>query len=807
MIFPNLPVIDLQKLDPTYQCSVELIKTHHRFSAEATLSGIVGEECCCGPVCNCGDNCQCNIENSFVYGTNCYVKHTTNGHLSNQISTTYGIPTIVIKKDHIYNFRYQNSTGQMLNIHYHGMNADSNMDGALTEVMFGEHTKIGPVWKRGPQYVYNNSGMIINHPHPMFESSAFVYGGMAGVLKIVDDYSKLLDKYFKLGDNELILLSEDYDLYENGKIDCRNLYLDQWVPQFNAINGQITHNWGDENSDSPYIQEMEHKVCCNNIVKLDLINATCSFQNLYYGVCDKNNVLKDFYIIETESGFRLPFKTNNLLINTYNRFSIIFDLNDFEDNEAYVFHFNLKHPEIGSPDITQYLNNTELYKKFLTIEFDDDECTVRNTDIEDVLEVIEKIVLGGSDYEEEYLTGANYIEYLNPKYFYNLPLKETKVRNRGFAFFVESADTLNGASEYLDVQQRIMADLWTDHAYESWKITGNHKYLPTIKFKIAKYKYGILEYTNYKMMDNHLLNVQIYNPETDELLETVVINFPETEPINIVEWKALVDKYLSRAQVRTIPGFSRLSEMLTYSWEDKLFELAYTDGEIDPVKIKTVMVKTVNNTNYKIKLNANWQLLNFFGKPIGAMAMGEEYKLSCADDMENMDNMNMDNGHIMAVVGSANGQMDMGENGFFDLEIPPNGEFRGFVDGSMNDNLYSFTVKKNDVENWIYYNMDSGDSHPFHFHLTSGFAIDSPLTSTEVNPNNSIIESYKYLYDYSHDVLAIPSQTSLAFALKFSNFSSFSGKIPKLGMMYHCHYMAHHDMNMMSQFFVDHEHN
>ena len=50
-------------------------------------------------------------------------------------------------------------------------------------------------------------------------------------------------------------------------------------------------------------------------------------------------------MIETESGYRVPYKTNNLLFNTFNRFSIIFDLNDFEDEEAYVFHWNLDYTE------------------------------------------------------------------------------------------------------------------------------------------------------------------------------------------------------------------------------------------------------------------------------------------------------------------------------------------------------------------------------------------------------------------------------------------------------------------------------
>ena len=225
MQLPIIPVLDLTAFSSEDICTIELFKTYHKFSENAELSGVVGEGCCCGDQCQCGDNCDCNEENSFCYGTNSFIEKTKSLLKVNQSSTTYGIPTIIVERNKKYNFRYINHTGQMLNIHYHGMNADSNMDGALSEVMFGENTKIGKIWDRGTQKIYNNSGMIVNHPHPMFESSGFVYGGMGGVVKIVDSYSTLLDKYFKLNDNELVLLSEDYDLYENGVYKILNGFI------------------------------------------------------------------------------------------------------------------------------------------------------------------------------------------------------------------------------------------------------------------------------------------------------------------------------------------------------------------------------------------------------------------------------------------------------------------------------------------------------------------------------------------------------------------------------------------------------
>ena len=50
---------------------------------------------------------------------------------------------------------------------------------------------------------------------------------------------------------------------------------------------------------------------------------------------------------------------------------------------------------------------------------------------------------------------------------------------------------------------------------------------------------------------------------------------------------------------------------------------------------------------------------------------------------------------------------------------------------------------------------------------------------------------------------SVPPQQSIAFRVKFVNHTSHEGPVPNLGYMYHCHYMTHHDMNMMGQFFVE----
>jgi len=137
-----------------------------------------------------------------------------------------------------------------------------------------------------------------------------------------------------------------------------------------------------------------------------------------------------------------------------------------------------------------------------------------------------------------------------------------------------------------------------------------------------------------------------------------------------------------------------------------------------------------------------------------------------------------------------------------------NGIWKGFPDGFQNDNYFNFSVEQEVSEKWYYRNWDVQDSHPFHFHLTSGF-IDpnDPYNNTElVSADNTKSGVY---YPYSRDTISIGSQTQIAWYLKFSNFNSTSvgpAVFPpinsNLGYMYHCHFMTHHDMMMMGQYFV-----
>jgi FtsP/CotA-like multicopper oxidase with cupredoxin domain len=146
-----------------------------------------------------------------------------------------------------------------------------------------------------------------------------------------------------------------------------------------------------------------------------------------------------------------------------------------------------------------------------------------------------------------------------------------------------------------------------------------------------------------------------------------------------------------------------------------------------------------------------------------------------------------------------------------------NGCYKGFIDGFMNDCLLNFSVKKNSSEKWFYFNMDAQDTHPFHFHLTSGYTNLCPNNNSKYNdyfeenpfkPNLFRTDNFYTGLLYSKDTISIPSQNWLGFNLCFNNYTSLDTSISnhkfiKLGYMYHCHYLVHHDMGMMGQYYVN----
>ena len=462
-------------------------------------------------------------------------------------------------------------------------------------------------------------------------------------------------------------------------------------------------------------------------------------------------------------------------------------------------------------------------KRFLKIKLDRHQGS--NLQLDKVLKQIRQIVFGKENSRKyknllrepnfEYNSKVNYLSLLNPNYFLNLPNFGSEVPGRNYILFPDQGQNSFpsnplGSTEYIDGTNRIIVDLWNSaelelgYALAQYEKSPNDfkpEVLPTCLFKIFP---SGSQYMNYEMNANDILTVQIFDSKInygDQVspLASATLVFPATnKPLNIREWMDLVNSTFHRATVQINGTTLFLSEFLSCDWTFYPYQVSFLSGKIQ--YLKSLLIKSLNKSIYYLRLIGNWTLLQFFGKPMG---VGMEMMNSMS--LPKTKNYNMNIQMIFpawATMDPDNPIVDMMRMKA-ELIIPPLCTYLGPIDGFQSDNLMNFSVKLNSSENWIYHNMDTQDSHPFHFHLTSGFV-------NPKDPANSLalvddLAPYATRL-YSMDVYGIGSQQSLSFYLKFDNYSSEMGglnpPIKNLGFMYHCHYMAHHDMNMMGQYFV-----
>ena len=706
-----------------------------------------------------------------------------------------------------------NQSDYVLNIHYHGVNFNAFNDGASDACLFGKDTQIGYVNKLNCK-MNNNSSLCWYHSHNMYQASEFVYMGMIGLIQTIDKNSRKLDKFFEQNNNHLTLALVDTDMNEDGTLNKDNLYTDQWRGKFTAVNGINCVNW--ESDDKILINDFFHETN-KNIVKLSFLQGVCSWRRYYMGICDKNDNIKSWYLIETDDGYRNPVRETTSSFSAGGRISVMFDLNEFEDNEGYVFFYDydrtinngliyentLLNPitdlsgniieEIPYPCGYAPLPPNPKIKKFLRIT----QTNKTNYSIEKTIKSIQKMVFG-----KNYLIvkkmgikqlTLDYWKYINPKYFYNLPNFSNCVPKRRLIFFGDDSQIalINSSTEFFDGQNRIFVDMLNSQE-------AKNNSIPTCLFKIKEYGPKYDKYINYRMDSNHKLIINLFDANTN-LIESIEINFPATnKPLNIIQWAKLVNKEFENTKLKNTK-YSKLSDILEYKWkvvEYKIPYLSNSSGEYykQPAQVYSVQISNINKSSDTIiELKAQYSLLNYFGKPFGVMeAMGGMSEMTNPMPMNNLQ-------QLFVYAGSVDGNPIMPDTeGYFNFKITPNTRYIGYIDGLLNDNLMNFSVRQESSELWIYNNLDNQDSHPLHFHMTSGFArFDNKYISECLKT-----QQQSNMLEYSKDVYSIPPQQKLSFNVKFINHSSREGTIPWLGYMYHCHFMTHHDMSMMGQFFV-----
>jgi len=565
----------------------------------------------------------------------------------------YGLPFLKFNRDEIQHFKFTNHTPYYFNLHFHGFNNNAFIDGTSYTAEFGENTKIGKTLEFSVQ-TKNNSMFSWFHPHVGMLSSPLVYSGLFGIYEVSDIFSKKIEKNFNYGDNSIILVYSDADLNITGTLNNRRLNDNNWRGFYGAINGQLCLNWTLGHLMPFYTKTLSH-TSTKNLFKISLLNGTASFRSVYLGVCDKHKNIRPFYYIQSDCGFRNPVEMTILSISPAERATILFDLNDFEDQEATIFFYNFDLTYIFSqlnnvylnsekqvvtmfgekyncgtqfvPGV-QYLSNTFDKKPFLHIKYvnqNHDSQNNKSDSLKRCIEKIKKIVFGYnynliSKMSDEKIS-TNYFSLLNSFYYYNLPNVQN-CSTRQMVFNMMSYPDKN-VTEWINMAPRVYVDMWNSYEYEQWKLTKSDAFLPSCLFFIKPPS----EYENYKDFSTNTLTITI--SENFLNLQTLIIQFPTSEkPLNIKQWVNIVNTSYKATQL-DLPNkkYNYLSDILELEWSDYLLEQYYLWNNSETYKksifIKTILMKNINKSEYTIEFLGNYKLLNFFGKTLGATLPGK----------------------------------------------------------------------------------------------------------------------------------------------------------------------------------------
>lgn len=688
------PLVDFSVLREDDDVKIVISNTQHKFATDASPSGT-------------------DIMKQPIFGSRVYI----NGKIFSESSL--GLPFIRFPQGSTPRITYHNETLFTFNIHYHGLNIVGSQDGTSCEVIFGHNTLLGPKVTFQFPKITNNQTLLWAHGHNPFVSMELIYGGILGLLQIIDKPTKWLTERFKYGDNNILLTALDMDLTSTGTQTFANLVADENRSSFAVINGISAVNWYSSaqaqprdhevysESSVPFVNQLYHKTT-KNLVKIDILNASLNWRVFHLGVCDEDLQIKSFYQVQTDGGLVNPTELKMVFVPVASRIGIIVDLNQFKHRTAYLFFFNYDLTEVlGSmstfpdqpnnptitatiPDFNQSLNPTpfpspvpdpdqqnqqgdytnlvyplvpliaqtnqilengtipvpkrRIIKPFLKIILKKHVKSDEKLSLTGTISRIRKTIFGRKNYHElkhnlkrpnfEYDPKFNYLSFLNPNYYYNLPKIDLNVPTRNIFLFFDTdtnaiGTNVNGTTEYVNNANRVMADLWNSaelnlewalEQYESMPNNYKPPTLPTSKFRIYKTND---EFSNTTMISNDTLKIQIftepvaYGDFSQVPLSTVTVIFPPTPPcslLNLQEWIDLVNTTFRETSIVISGSLVSLDTILTCDWSFFPFALNFLYQKT--AYVKSAVIKTTNSSNFWIRLLARWPLLQFFGKPL-----------------------------------------------------------------------------------------------------------------------------------------------------------------------------------------------
>jgi FtsP/CotA-like multicopper oxidase with cupredoxin domain len=861
---PISNLTDFSKLSTNDVVQIEILNTQHRFSPEASISGS-------------------DVKHQPIFGSNVYIngfKTTTN---------SFGLPTLLFPRGKAPLINFVNSTKFTTNVHLHGFVNTGLVDGASAFGVFGPSTSLGTSVNIQLPIIQNNSALCWYHSHNKFRDAELVYAGIVGSIIVTDDISKPFTDSYIYGDNHIVLNCLDMDLDSSGRQIFGNLSLtDPNRSCFTVINGISTIQWYIEPSTPSvnYSNILKHETN-NNIVKIDFLNTNGNFRVFYLGVCDDNKNILSFYVIQTDQGLCAPVKTTMQFVPIGGRISILLDLTTIKNAYLFAYDYDLTAvynmptqttgtfpdfsnssatpfpspiPENSTTPNQQQIPSTLTYPTISRIPqvnqtMVNGRCPIPNIKLKRLFLYITNVSGNNTLSMQNELLKINniiykngippfdndYVESLNPEYYYNLPNVNSKTPSRNICIWFENdinciyggsgnayigINNVYGVTETCNGTARIRVDLWNSTELdlnqaliEYSKSPNNYKpnVLPSSEFRVTKTNDN---YINIAMISNDTYTIQgfeysiSYNDTTSVPIFSVTITLPPTnlrENLNIQQWINLLNNSLRMTNI-TVNGqtFSAF-DVLSFDWSFFPYGVNLLNGTT--TYFKSAIIKTKNSSNYCIRILGRWAILQMMGKSLTGNVnlippiphsgpccsvdapCDEEYLYGVYDNyiQSFYPNYATSDKNVQKPIlcPRRNGQ----------LIIQATQTYAGFYDGFSNDNMKVISVKLKSTEIWTYLNGDTSDSHPLHFHLSGGFSYPS-LSLINSTPGTPSDEEVGLTHTYSRDIYQIGPQQSLSFAITWPYYSSeettYAPYLPNIGSVIHCHYLPHYDSNSMA---------
>ena len=227
------PLLDFSTLGKKDEVKIVIHNDTHKFATDAEYSGK-------------------DLKVQPIFGSTAFI----NG--KEFCTMSFGLPFMRFHKGSKPKITYVNHTPFTTNIHYHGLNTDGSTDGTDMQLVFGPSTQIGPVATFDLPEITNNQALLFFHSHNMFVSMELAYGGIVGLLQIVDKLTCWLNATFEYGNNQILLLSMDMEMTDKGVLNPTNLTTDDNRGNFTMINGTSAVSWYSSDPCVPFVNPLFH---------------------------------------------------------------------------------------------------------------------------------------------------------------------------------------------------------------------------------------------------------------------------------------------------------------------------------------------------------------------------------------------------------------------------------------------------------------------------------------------------------------------------------------------------------------------